>query len=82
MPRYAYRCVGCMNQFNAFHGFRENTRCPQCDSSICERIPSVGFSVSGYVEEQKRKTGEKVKEFIEESKEELKQHKEELEDNR
>ena len=82
MPRYAYRCVECLSQFNTFHGFHEDTRCPKCNSPICERIPSVGFSVSGFVQEQQEKTGEKVKEFIEESKEELKQQRKELEDKR
>jgi len=83
MPRYAYRCVPCMQQFSAFHGFNEATRCPACGSSVCERIPSVGFSVSGFVEEEKKgKTGEKVKEFIEDSKEELKKQREELEAKR
>tara|TARA_R110001583_G_scaffold54100_1_gene166152 strand:- start:566 stop:814 length:249 start_codon:yes stop_codon:yes gene_type:complete len=82
MPNYAYRCVECMSQFNAFHGFNERTNCPTCFSSVCERIPSVGFSVSGYVKEQESKTGEKVKDFIEQSREELKQQREELEDER
>lgn len=80
MPRYAYRCVGCMYQFDAFHGFSEKARCPACNSSVCERIPSVGFSLSGFAKEQKTKTGEEVKKFIEESKEDLKQQKRALKD--
>lgn len=82
MPRYAYRCVDCSHQFNAFHGFNDGADCPTCGSSLCERIPSVGFSVSGFAKEQKVKTGEKVKEFIEETKEDLKQQKKELEEKR
>ena len=84
MPRYAYRCVGCMSQFTAFHGFNDATKCPQCGSSLCERIPSVGFSVSGFAQEHKNKTktGEKVEKFIEDSKEELKQQRKDLEDKR
>tara|TARA_R110000796_G_scaffold54835_2_gene128115 strand:+ start:15851 stop:16069 length:219 start_codon:yes stop_codon:yes gene_type:complete len=72
-----------MQQFNAFHGFSERPRCPQCSSPICERIPSVGFSVSGVSKEKQReKVGQKVEEFIEKSKDELKQQKEELGDKR
>ena len=72
-----------MSQFNAFHGFNERTECPRCSSPICERIPSVGFSVSGYVkEEQKSETGEKVKDFIEQSREELKRQREDYEEER
>ncbi len=82
MPRYAYRCVECMNQFTAFHGFRERASCPCCNSSLCEMIPSVGFSVSGKKPEKKAKVGEKVEKFIEDSKEELKQQRKELEDKR
>jgi hypothetical protein len=69
-----------MYQFDAFHGFDEKAGCPACSSSVCERIPSVGFSVSGFVKEQKTKTGEEVKKFIEESKEDLKRQKRELKD--
>ena len=86
MPRYAYRCVECLNQFTAFHGFRSETpHCGVCGSSLCERIPSVGFSVSGTTTSQevkKDKPGEKVKEFIEESREELSRQKQEMGDKR
>tara|TARA_R110002074_G_scaffold73172_15_gene168157 strand:- start:1990 stop:2205 length:216 start_codon:yes stop_codon:yes gene_type:complete len=71
-----------MSQFTAFHGFNDTARCPQCGSPICERIPSVGFSVSGFVQEHKEKTGEKVEKFIEDSKEELKQQRKDLGDKR
>ena len=86
MPRYAYRCVECMSQFTAFHGFRsEAPQCGACGSPLCERIPSVGFSVSGAASNQEAKSGkpgEKVKEFIEESRDELKRQKEQMGDKR
>ena len=82
MPSYAYRCVECMSQFTAFHGFHERVGCPCCNSSLCERIPSVGFSVSGKKSEKKTKVGEKVEDFIKESKEELKEQRKKLEDDR
>jgi hypothetical protein len=71
-----------MLQFNAFHGFDEQTKCSSCGSSLCERIPSVGFSVSGAKTEKKEKVGTKVKSFIEESKKELKQQRKKLKDSR
>lgn len=84
MPRYAYRCVECMNQFSAFHGFNERPPHCSCGSTLCERIPSVGFSVSGVEKQSTKKDipGEKVKDFIEESREELKQQRKDLEDKR
>jgi putative FmdB family regulatory protein len=83
MPSYAYRCVECLHQFTAFHGFRERAGCPCCNSSICERIPSVGFTVSGVnTPEKKAKVGEKVEEFIKEAGEELKEQRKSIEDNR
>ena len=83
MPRYAYRCVECMNQFTAFHGFGERPPHCSCGSTLCERIPSVGVSVSGVnKEKQREKVGQKVEEFIENSKEDLKKQKEELGDKR
>jgi len=69
-----------MHHFDAFHGFSEKASCPTCDSSMCEKIPVVGFSVSGFAKEQKTKTGDEVKRFIEESREDLKQQKRELKD--
>ena len=83
MPSYSYRCVECMSQFTAFHyGFNEGARC-SCGSTLCERIPSVGFSVGGVEKEQeKSKVGDKVEEFIKETKEELKNQKQKLKDDR
>lgn len=83
MPSYAYRCVECMSQFTAFHGFHEGASCPSCGSPLCERIPSVGFSVSGTAKKEKKaKVGEKVENFIEESKQELKEQRRKLEGDR
>ncbi len=91
MPRYDYRCVECMYQFSAFHGFNESLgttrhqgRCPNCGSTLCERIPSVGFSVSGASKPNNKEpmVGEKVEDFIRESKQELKEQRRKLEDNR
>ena len=83
MPSYSYRCVECLHQFTAFHGFyNREASCPCCNSSLCERIPSVGFSVSGKKPEKKARVGEKVEDFIEESKEELKEQRKKLEANR
>tara|TARA_R110000796_G_scaffold45147_2_gene109460 strand:- start:738 stop:956 length:219 start_codon:yes stop_codon:yes gene_type:complete len=72
-----------MSQFNAFHGFGERAIC-SCGSTLCERIPSVGFSVSGVEKQSTKKDvpGEKVKDFIEESREELKQQRKKLEEKR
>jgi len=82
MPSYAYRCVECMSQFTSFHGFNDRASCPCCNSSLCERIPSVGFSVSGKHDQRVEKVGDKVKDFIEESREELARQKEKLENKR
>jgi len=84
MPRYSYRCVECLGQFNAFHGFSETASCPKCDSTLCERIPSIGFSVSGTNDPstKKQKVGQKVNDFIREAKEELKEQRKTLEEGR
>lgn len=73
-----------MSQFTAFHGFGERPPHCSCGSTLCERIPSVGFSVSGFAEKQGKegKVGQKVEDFIEESREELKKQKKEFEGKR
>jgi len=72
-----------MSQFTAFHGFHESTRCPVCGSGACERIPSVGFSVSGTRSpDKKAKVGEKVENFIKEAKQEVKEQRKQLEEER
>jgi hypothetical protein len=55
--------------------------CFWCDSKNVGRKPTE-FSYTGNRQEQKKKTGDLTKEFIENSKEDLKNHKKELDNNR
>jgi hypothetical protein len=55
--------------------------CHWCESKNISRKPS-GFSYTGSKQEQKKKTGDLTKEFIENSKEDLKNQKKELDSSR
>jgi putative FmdB family regulatory protein len=53
MPTYAYRCRKCGNEFEEFHGIRDNKprKCPKCRGRA-DRVPAGGsgllFKGSGF----------------------------------
>jgi putative FmdB family regulatory protein len=53
MPTYAYRCRKCGNEFEEFHGIRDNKprKCPKCKGRA-DRVPAGGsgllFKGSGF----------------------------------
>ena len=70
MPRYTYRCDVCGNSFEVSHSISEKlTNCKCGEEGSLRRIPSLPFRVSA--KENKQKTGEMVKEFIEDTKKEI-----------
>ena len=78
MPKYFYICKICEGSSSFYHAMsEEKTDCPLCDKTGClEKKPSSFF----FKAEEKKdlKTGQLVKESIDEFKEELEYHKNEL----
>lgn len=75
MPRYTYRCEGCLEYFEVSHSISDkltDCTCGSKDSLI--RVPSVPFRVSSKGE----KKGQLVKEFIEDSKRDVEEYKKDL----
>ena len=70
MPRYTYRCDVCGKSFEVSHSISDKlTDCECGEEGSLKRIPSLPFRVSA--KENKQKTGEMVKEFIEDTKKEI-----------
>lgn len=82
MPIYVYECGDCLGEWKTSHLMCETVEdCQWCESKNISRKPS-DFSYNGNKQEQKKKTGDLTKEFIENSKEDLKNHKKELDSSR
>jgi len=78
MPQYAYRCKACQKQWEEIHSINEKPSiCPFCETENIHRVPSQVSSVMK-VEDKKVKTGEVVKDYIEQNKEVLKELKQEI----
>ena len=79
MPRYTYRCAECEGVFLAFHSMKESIeKCELCTvEGTIQRIPST-FNSQITKKHGKKKVGEIVKTFIEESREEIKKEKERM----
>jgi len=76
MPRYTYRCSACVNEFEVFHGMSEKLEnCDECSGSLF-RVPSTTFTTTKT--SATKKTGQIVKEFIEDAKEEIEAEKEKM----
>jgi putative FmdB family regulatory protein len=76
MPRYAYRCKSCVREFEVFHGMSEKLEnCEECSGHLF-RIPSTTFTTMKTG--AKNKTGQVVKEFIEDAREEIQAEKEKM----
>jgi putative FmdB family regulatory protein len=45
---YEYRCASCSNQFEVWTMFKEETKCPSCDSTDVGRLMSAtSFKLKG-----------------------------------
>tara|TARA_R110000824_G_scaffold38634_9_gene117904 strand:- start:326 stop:577 length:252 start_codon:yes stop_codon:yes gene_type:complete len=77
MPNYVYRCKACAHEFEAFHGMAERLEdCYACkEDSTLFRVPSANFTTNA---KDKNKTGQIVKDFIEDAKKEIKEEKEKM----
>ena len=76
MPRYAYRCKSCACEFEVFHGMSERIEnCDECSGALF-RVPSTTFTTTKTA--AKNKTGQVVKEFIEDAREEIEAEKEKM----
>ena len=76
MPRYTYRCRVCTHEFEVFHGMSEKLEsCEECSGHLF-RVPSTTFTTknTGAIE----KTGQVVKEFIEDARKEIETEKEKM----
>lgn len=67
MPKYVYKCTGCEEQFEVYHGMSEEQEvCTLCDSKDIHRVPQMTFHKVS-VEPKGDKVGDKVKAAIEEN---------------
>ena len=76
---YTYRCKECDHAFEAAHGmFVKLRNCDACstDGSLF-RVPSVTYSTKNKASSEK-KTGELVKDFINDAKKEVEEEKENM----
>lgn len=79
MPQYAYKCKSCDKQWEEFHSISETpSKCPFCEMSNLQRIPSSVTIITKMQEENKIRTGEIVKDYIDQNKQVLKELKQEI----
>ena len=76
MPKYVYECRECGFVKEVVHSMQEKLKdCEECDTiDVLTRIPS--FSIATKSTNSSDKTGDRVKDFIEEARTELKEEKE------
>tara|TARA_R110002074_G_scaffold142363_1_gene288883 strand:+ start:858 stop:1124 length:267 start_codon:yes stop_codon:yes gene_type:complete len=79
MPKYAYRCNECENEFEIYHSINDKLKnCKSCESvETLIRIPSLTIKVVKKVNNN-TKVGEVVNSHIEDARQELKKEKEKL----
>jgi len=82
MPIYVYLCEECGKEIKARHSIKEKyTACQEIEdckmNGTLRRLPS-NFRAQYKQQEQERKVGSLVKDFIEDNKEDLKKEKEAL----
>jgi putative FmdB family regulatory protein len=74
MPQYVYKCKSCDKQWEEFHSLNEApSKCPFCEMNNFHRVPSYVATISKMQEENKARTGELVKDYIEQNKQVLKE---------
>ena len=81
MPIYTYKCDNCSIRWEELGSMAENEEheCPECSLVTTERVPSWRGSE---VIDKRKKVGDEVKAFIEDSKEIMKEYREELKKER
>jgi putative FmdB family regulatory protein len=85
MPRYSYICTNCENHLEAFHSSDERLSfCEVCETDSLKKqlnIPTI-IKNNNVNSSTNRKTGDIVKEKIEEFRQDLKQQKKDLLDKK
>jgi putative FmdB family regulatory protein len=77
MPRYFYECDDCLEGFDVYHSINDEWQvCIKCEGNNIRKVPCMPITFSGN-KEKDRKTGDLVKEFIEDSRQSLKKEKNE-----
>ena len=67
MPRYTYKCVECLEEFDVFHGILDNhENCGFCHSKAIKRVPQMPHIRREQTSEGER-VGEATKRAIEEN---------------
>jgi len=85
MPRYSYICQQCENQVEAFHPSDERLSfCDKCETDSLKKVLSIPTIIknNSVNPSTNRKTGDIVKEKIEEFRQNLKEQKQELLDKK
>lgn len=78
MPKYAYYCDDCGEQFEVWHGMLDRQNyCVHCGQGNVNRIPSI-VSTRTVTKSKKNKPGQVVSQTIEETKKEVKEYKRQL----
>jgi putative FmdB family regulatory protein len=81
MPRYSYTCTKCENTIEAFHSSDERLSfCDSCQDNTLKKnlnVPTI-IKKNDVNSSTNRKTGDIVKEKIEEFKQNLKEQKQDL----
>lgn len=77
MPKYVYKCTGCEELFEVYHGMNESQEsCIFCSSKGLNRVPQMTFHKVS-VEPKGDKVGDRVEAAIEENRGLLKEMKKE-----
>jgi len=73
MPKYVYKCNGCDEHFEVYHGMNEtHEKCIFCSAIDLNRVPQMPL-LKRSVEPKDSKVGERVEAAIEENRAILKQ---------
>ena len=73
MPRYTYKCLECLEQFDVFHGILDNhENCGFCHSYKIKRVPQMP-NIRREQPSKGERVGEETKRAIEENRALLKE---------
>jgi putative FmdB family regulatory protein len=79
MPKYSYFCESCKNGFEITHSIKERLeKCEICGDIAIRKLPCIPTYLTKKKEENPRKVGSVVEEYIEKNKEQLKNEKKKL----
>ncbi len=78
MPKYAYKCSACGEQFEVFHLMSEVLEnCEKCGAE-CSLKKVISYPINVQKNEKKQKVGEVVKQHIEEARQDIKKEKKKM----